>query len=326
MFSYRTIIKQAWKIAWKNKNLWFLGIFASLAVAGGSLEYEFLSPAWRQGLIAGAYQGLDNILVWSELLRQLGLGLTGIYSQGLVSILNTLTISLLFLTFMATVIWLAISSQAAIVDSFRKILAPAKKKSEKTDIRTELGEGGRHFWPVLWLNILIKLGMFLVFFLMNLPLLLMILGDGRGFIVAYTFAFVIFLPLAVSLSLVIKYAIAFNVLEGYSVVKSLEKGWRLFQKNWLISLEVALLLFGISFVFTFAVLFALSLVFLPLFLLASLFSVYWLAFLMLSLAIIVTILAGAFLSVFQIGSWTNLFLELRSGNGLAKLERIFHRR
>jgi hypothetical protein len=45
MFSYRAILKQALSLSWKNKYLWLFGLFASLTIAGGSMEYNSLPKA-----------------------------------------------------------------------------------------------------------------------------------------------------------------------------------------------------------------------------------------------------------------------------------------
>ena len=41
MSFYRNILKQAWKITWRNKYLWWLGIFAALLGNGGEFEILF---------------------------------------------------------------------------------------------------------------------------------------------------------------------------------------------------------------------------------------------------------------------------------------------
>lgn len=325
MFSYRSILKQAWVISWKHKYLWFFGLFASLAVAGGTMEYQFASHGLGQGLINGSFDKLDGLLAASIILQALWSGIVNLFNQNIFIILNTFSVTLLLLTFLVVFVWLAISSQAALVDNVKKIIN-AKKNLDISSIREGLTIGSRHFWPVLGLNILIKLLIGFCFFIISLPLLLMTLNDSSWFIVLYTIFFVIFIPIAVSLSLVVKYAISYQVLENKSFVISLEHAWRLFKKNWLISLETALLLFAINFLASFLLLLILFILFFPLILVSLLFSLTWLMFILFGLSLLVTVAFGSLLTTFQVSAWTDLFLNLRENQGLAKLERFFSRK
>lgn len=324
MFSYRKILKQALSIVWKYKHLWFFGLFASLAVAGGTMEYQFLTQSFGQGLISGSYQNLNGLLALSEFLQTVWLGLTSLFSQDIIYILNALTIILLAGSFLFFFIWLAISSQAALIDNVKKIIVP-KKKINVASLREGLTVGNHHFWSVLALNILIKILMGFSFFIVSLPLLFLVLQDSPAFIISYTILFVIFVPVAVSLSLIVKYAISTRVLENKSIVASLESGWHLFRKNWLISLEIALLLFIISFLASFVILIAMAIVFFPLFWLGLALAINWISYLMIILALIVTIVFGSILTTFQVTTWTDLYLHLKDNKGVAKLERIFQR-
>ena len=325
MFSYRSILKQALSISWKNKHLWFFGLFASLAVAGGSMEYQFLTQSFGQGLVDSSYQSLNNITAIGELVNQLWLGTLDLFSQNFLIILNAFTILLLILTLVAVFVWLAISCQAGLVYNIKSILSP-KKKAQSLSLREGITVGSQHFWSVLWLNILIRILVSFSFFIASLPLLFMVLSNDSIYVVLYTVLFVIFVPIAVSLSLIIKYAISYRVLENESTYSSLAKGLKLFKKNWLISLEIALVLFIVSFFSTFLILLALAIVFLPLLWFSLVFSIGWLTFVSLFLALFIMIIFGSFLTTFQITTWTDLYLHLKDNKGLAKLERIFHKK
>ena len=154
----------------------------------------------------------------------------------------------------------------------------------------------------------------------------MVISDSYAFVITYTILFVVFVPIAVSLSLIIKYAISCRVLENKSVITSLENGWNLFKKNWLISLEVALILFIISFFSSFLILIIISILFFPLLWLSIVFSIGWLSFLMIFLSLVVAVLFGSLLTTFQIATWTDLYLHLKDNKGVAKLERIFQKK
>lgn len=325
MFSYRNLLKQAWDITWKYKYLWFFGLFASLAAAGGSIEYQVLAQNLNQNLVDGTYFHLNNFLLIAELLRSFFVGLGDLFQYNIWIILNALTLLIITLTIIFVFVWLAISSQAGLIDSVKKILS-AKKKEPVLGVREGLASGHKHFWPVLGLNIIIKILVSFAFFIISLPLLFMIISDSSYLLVVYTLLFIVFVPIAVSLSLMVKYAIAFKVLENKSFVASLEDGWKLFIKNWLVSLEMAIILFIISFLGGLMTLISLAILFFPLFFVGVAYQIYWLAILMILLALVVVVVIGSCLTTFQISTWTNLFIRLREKGGLAKLERIFQKK
>jgi len=70
---YRNILKQAWQLTWRNKYLWWFGIFAALLGNGGEFEILFnnaganpsqaLFPSWQRIASTGVFSGhtLTNI-------------------------------------------------------------------------------------------------------------------------------------------------------------------------------------------------------------------------------------------------------------------------
>ena len=323
MFSYRVLFKQAWLITWRHKYLWFFGLFSAVVAGGSSWEYQIFAQNLNQGLIEGTYVRLGNILAFGDLLQNFWWGLADLFTYDFWTIINAFSLLILSLTLLAFFIWLAISSQAAVVGDVKKILNPNQKKPVDLTIRQGLSEGHKHFWPLVGLNILIKALVALTFFFVSLPLLFMVWRDTYAISAIYTLLFIIFVPIAVGLSLLIKYAIAYKVLENKTAVASLEAGGKLFQRNWLISLEAAVLLFLINFAASFILIIVLALVFLPLFIFALIFNALWLALIVLFLALALIVIFGAMLTTFQTAAWTNLFLSLTSRGGQAKLERLF---
>lgn len=324
MFSYRSLLKQAWEVSWKHKYLWFLGLFASLTAAGGSWEYQLLAQNLNRGLIDGSYYRLSGILALADLIKTFFLGIINLFSYDFATILNALSLLIISFVLIAFVIWLAITCQAALVNDVKKI-NNSKKKDLNLSLREGLTVGHGYFWPVLGLNLMIKIVISLAFFITGLPLLFMVLSSTPMLVTAYTVLFVIFVPVAVGLSLLLKYAIAYHVLDNKSFVSALEHGRKLFVKNWLVSLEMAIILFIINFVASLIILIILTLVLLPLLLLGLMFQISWLVVLALLLAIALIIIFGAVLTTFQTATWTNLFLRLQDKGALAKLERIFSR-
>jgi len=326
MFSYRSLLKQSLSIAWKHKYLWVLGLFASLVASSGSWEYKVLTENLNQNMSSGTYYyKLNGFLTIGEFIKTFFLGIKDIFKYDLVSVLNALTLVLITLIILAAFLWLANVCQAALVSSVKKI-STSKKKDPSLTLRTELSVGNQHFWPVFGLNLLAKGLISVAFFIIGLPLLFLIVRDSAMAAIFYTILFIIFFPISIGLGLMLKYAIAYNVLEDCSFVKSVKKGWKLFINTWLISLEMAVILFLISLLTSGALLLLLFLALMPLLLLGLIFKAVWLITLVMLIAIVIIVLVGSLLTTFQVATWTSLFLRLKEKGAAAKLERLFGRK
>ncbi len=324
MFSYRFILKQAWQISKKFKYLWFFGLFASITAIGGSWEYSLISQGMGGNLIDNSYLNLEKLINIFDILGGIGLGMVSLFTNGFVGAMNALAILITTFVFFAAAIWIAICSQGALVNSLKNILE-GKKKNTEIKIRENLTVGHRNFWPLFGLNITIQLFILFSFLIVSLPLLILALNDFSGLNILYVILFIIFIPLATGAALAIKYAVAYQVFEEKGFMKSLLKGWGLFKKNWLISLEMAVILFIVSFLagllFLAIVFFPLSLIFIGSLALQQI----WLSYILMFLALAAVILFGSVLTTFQVSAWTGLFVELKEKNILAKLERLFRK-
>ena len=324
MFSYRNILRQAWAVTWKHKYLWFLGLFASLVAGSGTWEYQVITQNLGQNTINGSYMRLGNILTIGDVLRDFCLGFISLFQQDIWTILNAFSLILITIILLAFFVWMAITCHAALIGSLKKIFT-SKKGPGHMSIRDSLSQGARYFWPVLGLNVFVKILIYCIVFLVSLPLLFMVVSDASILFAIYIVIFVLFIPSAMSLSLLVKYAIAYKVIDNQSLVASLEKGARLFRQNWLVSLEMAVILFLLNFLFSGIALIIMALLVLPLLMLGLMFNFFWLVLLSLFLAIVIIVMLGSVLTTFQTASWTDLFLRLKDKGGVAKLERLFKR-
>jgi hypothetical protein len=324
MFFYRSLLKQSFLATWKYKHLWLFGLFAAIVAGSGSWEYQLLTQNINQNLVDGSYLLFSQLVTVVDLIKNFGLGLVDLFHHDFWTILNALTVLLLSAMILVTFIWLAIVSQTALVDDAKKILTN-KKKDLKLSIRDSLTKAAPHFWSVLCLDILAKILVTFIFVIVSLPLLLMVIHDSLILAIVYTILFVLFIPLSLAVSLFMKYAIAYLILEKKSFVGSIKHAWRLFLNNWLVSVEMAIILFIINFLFSGVIIIVLCLFLLPIFLLGLMFQINWLAITILLLAIIVIAILGSALVTFQTVTWTKLFLSLKEDKVLAKLERIFQK-
>ena len=207
MSLYRNILSRAWKISWQNKYLWFFGIFAALLGNGGEYEIlvrglsgetgEAVLPAWRNIASTGIFSPhiFDNI--------------ANIMREDPFSLIMACFFSLVILILFIFLVWLSITSQIALVNSATSHLA-----GKAGSIQTGISAGKKNFWPVFGLNAANKLIILLAFILIGLPIILTA-ARSAGVIInlIYIILFVIFMAAALSVSFIIKYAIAFVVIK-----------------------------------------------------------------------------------------------------------------
>ncbi len=324
MSLYRDILAKAWHITRRYKYLWFFGLFAALLGNGGEMELIFrgfntdlsqgLFPHWR--LIAGtgvfSLHTLNNI---GYLLLNDPATMLAVFAGFLI---------LIFLS--AFLIWLIMVSQAALVNSAASSIA-----GKNHDFKTGLDVGMKKFWPVFGLNVFIKIIVYCFFIIISLPEIVMIYkADLLTAKLLFIISFIIFVPVSIVLAFIIKYAIAYAVIKGSGCWQAVREGWNLFVKNWLVSLEMAFILFFINFLVGLGLVIVLLILSVPFLFLALIliksglllnFGLFLVVSILVYLSIIVIV--GSALSVFQISSWTGLFVKLVGRGGTSKLVRLF---
>lgn len=318
MFSYRTVLGNAWRVTKQHKKLWIFGFLAFILSAGG--EYQILNKILNGDYGSNLYKQAESsslLMTWSFWANLCEI----CYTQPRVGFGVALLLFLLAaITFL--VVWICIRSQIALV-KWSKAYLNIKNKEKVASVWEEITINDKGFWRVLGLNFIFRVIIAALFLIISLPLVFLYLKDSNFAILMYTLFFIVFIPSAISLSLIIKYSIAGVVLEKQSFVKSLETGYNLFCKNWLVSLEMAILLFLINFLTSLIIIFILSLAILPIILALIIFNVLIPLYLIIAASFLVIITVAAMLMTFQTSSWTILFLELKGDNVKAKLERIF---
>ncbi|MBU0721974.1 hypothetical protein KKA93_00755 [Patescibacteria group bacterium] len=320
MLFYRTILKQAWELTWRNKYLWWFGIFAALVGNGGEFEILFnnaganpgqaLFPAWQRIASTGVFSG-HTIANIRNLLKQ--------------DILNMIFVLVVCLTILAIclfLIWLIIVSQAAIVNNSAAII-----KQKKPTIRDGLDSGILNFWPVLTLNIIIKAMIYILLVAVSLPVIFFQGSFNANLF--YIIALVIAVPVAIILSFIMKYAVAYVVINKSKVMSAIKQSCQLFKKNWLISFEMAIILFFINLLVGMVIVLAILVLAVPFLFFGLIFYYsfslvgFWLiVILAVASFLFIVVSVGAALAVFQISSWTGLFLELQNNKGASKLVRL----
>jgi hypothetical protein len=323
MSLYRNLLAQAWKNTWEHKYLWFFGLFA--AIVGASGELNLLFTSFDDTTTTGFFSNLRNF--WA----------TGVFSpQGISNfgkilatdsydLLIALTILTIFFLLFCFLIWFAIVCQASLVNNYARVIG--RKNHSFAD---GLDVGVKKFWPIFGFNVILKVIIWTIYLLLALPTILFYDKISSWQLFVFITTYLIFIPLSIIVAFIIKYATAYVVVKGEKFADALQLGWGLFLKNWLVSIEMAFILFGISFVVTFGLFLGLAIIAIPLLFLifllpqlAAIINVGLLLFCGLILALLIVIVIGSWLSAFTIASWTGLFIELINKGGVSKIVRIF---
>ncbi len=316
---YRPLLRGALTAVIRHPFLWVLGFIAAFLGTGG--EYEFLLNLYRStsetGL--GADLGIASLLgVVSEN------ALSGLSSiVGFFSVQGALVL-LVLLVIAAIMIAIVVSAQGGLVWAAARVI-----EDERETFFTSFTQGFSQLWSLFFIIVVTRFLAFFVFSVVGLPLLAVLMqidalsATQSVLLVLY----VVGAPLFILFSLIGKYATAFRMVEGRGTLESVSRGMRLFAENWLVSVEMALVLFvavvasGVAFVL--AMLFVAIPFVIAGLVLGSVSAIGLQAVVVLGVAVVLFALLvfGSVLTAFQLTAWTALFLKIRSGAHLSKLMR-----
>ncbi len=329
MTLYRSIIKQAFLTAWEHKYLWFFGLFATLLTSNFELELvqRFINRSFT----------LYDLERWQEtgiFSGQFWLNLGEIARTQPWSFASIILVLLILLALIAALVWLSVVSQVALVSNTNKALANGKKLTvaeRRHDTSVGFVEGKRNFWPILGLNIGIRVVVYALALISLVPIINWG-GRGLGANIAYLIVFIVFLAIALAISLMARYAIAAVVLKRETFAEAVTSSWNLFWANWLASLEMAFILFAVSVLSTFAIIIAVLVMAIPsalLFILTFIIGSAALYYLVLAVALLVSIsiviIGGSIVTVIQISAWVNFYNQLVGKSPVvSKLQRVFN--
>lgn len=300
---YRQTLKKAWSLTIQNPFLWFFGLFAALA--GNGEEYDTFFNNLR--LVQNTQTNLDEYRT-ALLNGEIGtffenLGLT--FKTDLGTALLLIVAGAIILLVLA---WLMTVSQAALITT-----ANRKEDGEKTGFIDALLTGSKFYWKLFGLNALAMGVIYLALGLIALPLVALYIPNASmtWSVLLTLLAFILLIPINVVTSFITKYAAIYIVTQGNKILPAIVNAWRLFKKNWLISLELGILLLIINVAYTVLLISVLAMLSLP----------FSRAGLVAMTAIVV--IAGSIYSAFRYSAWTFLFRDIIEDRGISKLVRLF---
>lgn len=318
---YRPMLKIAWQVTWRNKFLWFFGLFAALIGNGGAfnLGIKNLNRVEEGGTWLSNMKEIMHS--WTLRFNPVGLKEAVVAFDALAVTLIIIVIAIVIL-----LIWLAVSSQGALVTGISGVL-----RSRPGKFGEVFHKGTSKFWPVLLLNVVFSVGITAILVLLSLPFFILYVNSRESYIwqtMILILSFIVYVPMAVIFSLVINYALIYVMTEGKHIADALKEAWKLFAKNWLISVEAGLVLFLVNVLTSLLLVVVVVFVALPFVLLGLIASAlasngfFWLVVVLGLLTFIAMLfLYGAMWNVFQMTSWMLLFEKLVAGTAESKIAR-----
>ena len=320
---YRHILADAWKTVRKNKALWLLGFFVSFLGNGGVYEM----------LIQGTGRlGLDEDFggYLSSGMLAFGSGWEGaMASIGAHNLVVFLLIALTVLGLAAVAAWVVVSAQGGLIAGARDA-----DRGRATAFGSLFAAGNEVALPLFVLNVLSRLAI-MAFFYLLLSLTVLYLADANLWSsFSYLAGFVLLTPLTLIIGFVTIYAACYVSLQRLPLVAAIESAVALFRKYWLISLETALVLFGVNLLAAFGIAAATAvagIILLPLLVGASLVQGGAAVAVIIGIAglaaVVLLAVIGGGLAAFQYAVWVHLFNKLhqRGHGGRSKIARWFEK-
>lgn len=205
---YVEVLKNAWKLTWKNRFLWWFGFFVSLGsgmssfnfnLPGNSEQKEDISPEVMEDI--GYY--------WS------------LYKEWIIFALVVIFLIII------TLYVLGIVGRGGLISAVFKV-----DEGKKTNFSLEFKNANKFFWKLLFLNIIIGISLILVILILFSPVarLLFLEAYGPAFLLGVVAA-----PISISvfiLSAFLKiYSQIYVVREKVAVADSLKLSYNLLKRN-----------------------------------------------------------------------------------------------
>lgn len=315
---YFSVLRDSWKIAWKNKILWFFALF-TLFLSNGrwdSILSSKFSDAFKEG---GLAYDLYNILFTKDFFANF---IATITREPLTFII-VIFVALISVSLIALIIFIGIVFQGGLVHAVFKA-----NVKQKIDVHESLLVGRENFWQVLSLNIITKFSVWGLSFLIGFFTLMTVFEKSSPTDVFLSIFSILAIIILAFISFIFTYALAFVVLKGRDSLSAIRDGFNLFRNNLAINLEIAAFLFIINYLVALLAIFIKDILLMPLTSIGTIslympssvsFGFY---FVFIPIAISIFMLAVlTLLSVFNYSVWVTMFVKLTGDKKILSFTR-----
>ena len=317
---YRVVIADAFKIAWREKRFWPLSLFAFALLSMASFDVIFVSAAIIKKHAATGHAPAYFEFIKNTLHKILNLSHSVL---GLFSFFQFVTVVAILV--IAAAVFSCIC-QGALVYALGSM-----RRGDRVSIRTALQFGVAALTQVGLLNVFSILSLFLIRFLAGYTLYLILgLNQSASWFI-YIFSFLVFLVVLFGINIIQIFALNAMVLQGAPLMTAIKRGYDLFRKHWLITIETALLLLiancllGIVLSIVISILqYVASIFILTSAVVMHSYALYiffivlsWVAYTLCIFSI------AAFIVQLQYATWILLYRKMGEGGIVAKLHRVY---
>lgn len=317
------LLQKAWKTTWTHKELWLIGLIASIAYTGSVLQQILanlirVTPAesiTSQQLL-NSLDILPYIVAYTETLMTLGPVRT------IITIVAGVILTIAFIVF-------AIAAQQLLLTGVHRC-ARRKNHLKLKDLFGELKH--LHILRIFTVDAFIYLSSVIVI-AASVLILSLLIGNTAGLnFLAYIAVFAIALPLLFFINVLGMFALVHVIRKDEGIIVAFQRSLSTLKKHWLSAFEMAILIFIINFVAS--ILFTIAIILLigistPVFLSALALN----STLLMSLVIFMLVLFGLILYVFLLGAvvtfnysaWTELIERLERFGIMPILEKFLRR-
>ena len=329
MSIYKKVFTDSLKNVWYNPKYWLFGLFAIFF--GGSIELELFDNFFNQSknvyvdLTSSSFGGFFNPAVLSKIPA------AAMNDFGMFAKMSFLFIA--FCIFLAIIVVLEILAQLVIINKVYQSRKNKQLVDGLSETYTQLIKANvDKLWPVISINIVYKAFVFLLFIVVGLPVILTANNPVFWSDVIYILLFVLILPVAIVGAMILRYATVYIKVKSMTIKTAIVAAWDLFKKNWLLTIEMSLLLFFLTILASLAVvmlILALSIPYYFLSLVIGLILPQQFALLLVGLfiviAFVVFMIGASMISTFNIAVWTNLFSEIENKPKDGKIAQIVNK-
>lgn len=310
---YGEILRTAFDITWKNRFLWWFGLFVSFA--GSTLNFNFSSSGTKNNT-ADDVTSFYNDFTKNELSPfHSPMELIHKYKEPILN--NWHWIAIIFVIMLIFFLFLGVLGRGALIKSIGRL-----GKKEKVNFRTGIRDGEKYFWPVLAVGVVTFSLIIAAIIVMTVPVIF--LFANKSFfsgIILTVLAVLILIPLLVLISYARLYGNIYVVLSDLKTGASMENACLLFSENVSASLITGIILLSVGLVLVSG----LMLLLVPLIVIVlTVYSVLGkigliIAMVLGLIVLVIIILAQSIFQVFSQSVWLLFFLEIA---GPAKEEKI----
>lgn len=315
---YRDVLKRALQTAWQDRQFWPLALLAGILVTAGS--YDVLLQALTSITSQGQFTALTTGTTFVAAIADAGTG--GL--DRVLSVIGGLEMLALVAIVVILVAVLSCVAQGGLVYALG-----ARKRGAKATLGESFRVGAHAVWPIVALNALTFAFLWILRFLVALPLFLALDNTSTVTYLIYLASFIVFIPLSFLIAILQIFALNGMIVQGATLADGLRRGYMLLKQHWVVVIETALLQILLSLAVWAVFLLAFLFLMVPIFVFVAtsvmVQSVSLFTASMILGAVVFTmglLVAAAFTIQLQYATWTYLYRRLGEGGVVPKIHRL----